>query len=172
MSTLQLCTQFSLLDEALRGCVVLVCFEHRVASWLAVAYTAGRRVTQTEIDAIMHSTSDEPYYSVEPNDVGRSSAKREFVMSTLNRMEREQGIDLVGSRHIQGAVRWKIPGELAKHAVSEGTKAVTKFTSARSGSREEDDLWDSGDVDSWSAPAGLQFAPYVSNSTKSAIGCE
>ena len=27
-------------------------------------------------------------------------------------------------------VRLILPGELAKHAVSEGTKAVTKFTSA------------------------------------------
>merc|ERR1712159_893075 len=31
---------------------------------------------------------------------------------------------------IQTAVRLILPGELAKHAVSEGTKAVTKFTSA------------------------------------------
>ena len=29
-----------------------------------------------------------------------------------------------------GQVRLILPGELAKHAVSEGTKAVTKFTSA------------------------------------------
>ncbi|GAB4855011.1 Histone H2B [Ancistrocladus abbreviatus] len=33
------------------------------------------------------------------------------------------------SREIQTAVRLVLPGELAKHAVSEGTKAVTKFTS-------------------------------------------
>lgn len=30
---------------------------------------------------------------------------------------------------LQTAVRLILPGELAKHAVSEGTKAVTKFTS-------------------------------------------
>ena len=36
----------------------------------------------------------------------------------------------VSSREIQTAVRLVLPGELAKHAVSEGTKAVTKFTSA------------------------------------------
>ena len=36
----------------------------------------------------------------------------------------------VTSREIQTAVRFILPGELAKHAVSEGTKAVTKFTSA------------------------------------------
>ena len=31
---------------------------------------------------------------------------------------------------VQTAVRLILPGELAKHAVSEGTKAVTKYTSA------------------------------------------
>ena len=36
----------------------------------------------------------------------------------------------ITSREIQTAVRLVLPGELAKHAVSEGTKAVTKFTSA------------------------------------------
>lgn len=36
----------------------------------------------------------------------------------------------LSSREIQTAVRLTLPGELAKHAVSEGTKAVTKFTSA------------------------------------------
>lgn len=41
----------------------------------------------------------------------------------------------ITSREIQTAVRLILPGELAKHAVSEGTKAVTKFTSAW-GSRE------------------------------------
>ena len=36
----------------------------------------------------------------------------------------------LSSREIQTAVRLILPGELAKHAVSEGTKAVTKFTSS------------------------------------------
>merc|ERR1712173_109041 len=36
------------------------------------------------------------------------------------------------SREIQTSVRLLLPGELAKHAVSEGTKAVTKYTSSRS----------------------------------------
>lgn len=34
----------------------------------------------------------------------------------------------ITSREVQTAVRLVLPGELAKHAVSEGTKAVTKFT--------------------------------------------
>ncbi|KAJ8335047.1 hypothetical protein SKAU_G00406860 [Synaphobranchus kaupii] len=37
----------------------------------------------------------------------------------------------VTSREIQTAVRLLLPGELAKHAVSEGTKAVTKYTSSK-----------------------------------------
>uniref|UniRef100_A0AAQ6A2Y5 Histone H2B n=1 Tax=Amphiprion ocellaris TaxID=80972 RepID=A0AAQ6A2Y5_AMPOC len=36
----------------------------------------------------------------------------------------------ITSREIQTAVRLLLPGELAKHAVSEGTKAVTKYTSS------------------------------------------
>ena len=36
----------------------------------------------------------------------------------------------LSSREVQTAVRLSLPGELAKHAVSEGTKAVTKFTAA------------------------------------------
>ena len=34
----------------------------------------------------------------------------------------------LSSKEIQTAVRLLLPGELAKHAVSEGTKAVSKFT--------------------------------------------
>jgi histone H2B len=35
----------------------------------------------------------------------------------------------ITSREVQTAVRLLLPGELAKHAVSEGTKAVAKYTS-------------------------------------------
>jgi len=37
----------------------------------------------------------------------------------------------ISSREIQTAVRLLFPGELSKHAVSEGTKAVTKYTSVK-----------------------------------------
>ncbi|XP_031788084.1 late histone H2B.L4-like [Nasonia vitripennis] len=37
----------------------------------------------------------------------------------------------ITSREIQTAVRLLLPGEIAKHAVSEGTKAVTKYTSSK-----------------------------------------
>ena len=36
----------------------------------------------------------------------------------------------LSSREVQTAVRLLLPGELAKHAVSEGTKAVTKYSSS------------------------------------------
>lgn len=34
----------------------------------------------------------------------------------------------LSARHVQGAVKLVMPGDLAKHAVSEGTKATIKFT--------------------------------------------
>merc|ERR1719450_1076446 len=34
----------------------------------------------------------------------------------------------LSSREVQTAVKLLLPGELAKHAVSEGTKAVTKYS--------------------------------------------
>uniref|UniRef100_A0A0L8H502 Core Histone H2A/H2B/H3 domain-containing protein n=1 Tax=Octopus bimaculoides TaxID=37653 RepID=A0A0L8H502_OCTBM len=36
----------------------------------------------------------------------------------------------ISSREIQTAVRLLIPGQLAKHAMSEGTKAITKYTNS------------------------------------------
>ena len=41
-------------------------------------------------------------------------------------------LNVLSSREIQTSVRLMLPGELSKHAVSEGTKAVTKFESASS----------------------------------------
>jgi len=40
------------------------------------------------------------------------------------------------SREVQTAVRLYFPGELAKHSVSEGTKAVTKYNAAQAGEGE------------------------------------
>ncbi|KAK7925125.1 hypothetical protein WMY93_007435 [Mugilogobius chulae] len=53
----------------------------------------------------------------------------------------------ITSREIQTAVRLLLPGELAKHAVSEGTKAVTKYTSSNKKyilDQTLDDRWDKG----------------------------
>ena len=40
----------------------------------------------------------------------------------------------LSSREIQTSVRLLLPGELAKHAVSEGTKAVSKYSISKGGS--------------------------------------
>ncbi|MFS7949105.1 Histone H2B [Helianthus anomalus] len=47
-----------------------------------------------------------------------------------SRLSRYKKKNTLSSREIQTSVRLVLPGELAKHAVSEGTKAVTKFTSS------------------------------------------
>ena len=60
-----------------------------------------------------------------------------FVHDLFDRLAGEAGrlmhmgkAQTVSSRDIQTAVRLCLPGELAKHAVSEGTKSVTKYTTA------------------------------------------
>jgi len=52
------------------------------------------------------------------------------IASEAGRLVRANKRGTLTSREIQTAVRLLLPGELAKHAVSEGTKAVTKYTSA------------------------------------------
>ncbi|XP_072122994.1 histone H2B 1/2-like [Mobula birostris] len=47
------------------------------------------------------------------------------------RLARYNKRSTITSREIQTAVRLLLPGELAKHAVSEGTKAVNKYTSSK-----------------------------------------
>ncbi|CAM9607072.1 unnamed protein product [Discosporangium mesarthrocarpum] len=54
----------------------------------------------------------------------------ERVASESGRLTRYNKKATLSSREVQTAVRLMLPGELAKHAVSEGTKAVTKFTSS------------------------------------------
>ena len=54
----------------------------------------------------------------------------EKIAMEASKLARYNKKPTITSREIQTAVRLVLPGELAKHAVSEGTKAVTKFTSA------------------------------------------
>ncbi|XP_055337282.1 histone H2B-like [Paramacrobiotus metropolitanus] len=54
----------------------------------------------------------------------------ERIASEASRLSHYNKRSTITSREIQTAVRLLLPGELAKHAVSEGTKAVTKYTSA------------------------------------------
>ena len=56
----------------------------------------------------------------------------ERIATEAGRLCRYNKKKTISSREIQTSVRLLLPGELAKHAVSEGTKAVTKYTSTRS----------------------------------------
>ena len=53
----------------------------------------------------------------------------EKIASESSRLVRYNKKHTRSSREVQAAVRLLLPGELAKHAVTEGTKAVTKFSS-------------------------------------------
>jgi histone H2B len=52
------------------------------------------------------------------------------VASEASRLVTYNKRHTLSSREVQTAIRLLLPGELAKHAVSEGTKAVTKYSSA------------------------------------------
>uniref|UniRef100_A0A8C4FE50 H2B.K variant histone 1 n=1 Tax=Catagonus wagneri TaxID=51154 RepID=A0A8C4FE50_9CETA len=75
-------------------------------------------------------------------DIGISSKAmsimNSFVNDVFERLAGEaawlaqySGRTTLTSREVQTAVCLLLPGELAKHAVSEGTKAVTKYTSSK-----------------------------------------
>uniref|UniRef100_A0A0N4ZG81 Histone H2B n=1 Tax=Parastrongyloides trichosuri TaxID=131310 RepID=A0A0N4ZG81_PARTI len=55
----------------------------------------------------------------------------EKIASEGSKLAKYNKRSTISSREIQTAVRLILPGELAKHAVSEGTKAVTKYTSSK-----------------------------------------
>ncbi|CEF65440.1 Histone H2B family and Histone core domain and Histone-fold domain-containing protein [Strongyloides ratti] len=55
----------------------------------------------------------------------------ERIASEASKLAHYNKKSTISSREIQTSVRLILPGELAKHAVSEGTKAVTKFTSSK-----------------------------------------
>ncbi|XP_030579282.1 histone H2B-like [Archocentrus centrarchus] len=55
----------------------------------------------------------------------------ERIAGEASRLARYNKRSTISSREIQTAVRLLLPGEVAKHAVSEGTKAVTKYTSSK-----------------------------------------
>lgn len=115
-----------------------------------VAYAPRRRKPRTET---FNSYIYKVLKQVHP-DTGISNkamaVMNDFVKDTFNRVAGEvltlcevSKRGTATSREIQTAVRLLLPGELAKHAVSEGTKAVCKFNSGGGGSR--------------SMRAGLQF---------------
>ncbi|KAJ8703862.1 hypothetical protein PYW07_013156 [Mythimna separata] len=54
----------------------------------------------------------------------------ERIAAEASRLAHYNKRSTITSREVQTSVRLLLPGELAKHAVSEGTKAVTKYTSS------------------------------------------
>ncbi len=61
----------------------------------------------------------------------------ERIASEASNLVRINESKTLSSREIQSAVRLILPGELAKHAVSEGTKAVTKYNQTTSKGTKE-----------------------------------
>jgi len=55
----------------------------------------------------------------------------ERIAAEASRLSQYNKKSTISSREVQTAVRLLLPGELAKHAVSEGTKAVTKYTTSK-----------------------------------------
>ena len=55
----------------------------------------------------------------------------ERIAAEASRLAHYNKKSTITSREVQTAVRLLLPGELAKHAVSEGTKAVTKYTTSK-----------------------------------------
>lgn len=53
----------------------------------------------------------------------------ERIASESAKLSKYSKTKTLSSREIQTAVRLLLPGELSKHAISEGTKAVTKYSS-------------------------------------------
>merc|ERR1719234_1565160 len=60
----------------------------------------------------------------------------ERICAEANALARYNDKTTISSREIQTAVRLLLPGELAKHAVSEGAKAVSKYSSSSSHGKE------------------------------------
>jgi len=106
------------------------------------------RAARPHLAPTLHSSPHGPRPTAHPNpprplraETGISkkamSIMNSFVNDTFEKIVTEAGKlarynkkATLSSREVQTAVRLVLPGELAKHAVSEGTKAVTKFTSA------------------------------------------
>ena len=87
----------------------------------------------SSIYKVLHSVHPDTFISKNAMKIMDS-----FVHDILDRIATEAGHlarankrHTITSREIMNAVRLLLPGELAKHAVFEGTKAVTKFTSSQ-----------------------------------------
>jgi histone H2A len=94
-------------------------------------------VDTTKFDTFIYRTLRQVHPSAGMSGDGLSTTNN-LVLITLkelvkaaNRLVTTTGRKTMGSREIQSAVRLVFPGELAQHAVSEGTKAVTKYNAGK-----------------------------------------
>lgn len=85
----------------------------------------------------------------------------ERIASESGRLAKYNQKATITSREIQTAVRLLLPGELAKHAVSEGTKAVTKYCMSTDG----DDKGTGGDSRSESSEMSEEEEDEPANSS-------
>ena len=100
-------------------------------------------VSRDELVYLGYADEMEAYAAMsEETRQARLAAAKEFISDCGEYFEPEE----MSARDIQSAVRIILPGELAKHAVSEGTKAVTKFS-----------IIDETEPHRFSKAAGLQF---------------
>ncbi len=67
------------------------------------------------------------------NYIANEIAKEAVYLTNDTSQGKNKGKGTISSRDIQTAVRLILPGELAKHAVSEGTKAVNMYSSSSPG---------------------------------------
>ena len=74
------------------------------------------------------------------------------IMIGVNRLLLSTGKKTINTRDVQDAVRLAFPGELCKHALSEGTKAVAKYDESKYGESS------GGKPVMKSSRAGLQFS--------------
>ena len=83
-------------------------------------------------------------------DMGISKKSLSIINSMLNdvqtriaaeagRLAKYNGEQTMTSREVQTAVRLLLPGSMAKHAVSEGTRAVAKFNATEADDSDDDD---------------------------------
>lgn len=95
--------------------------------------TKGRKETYTSyIYKVLKQTHPDTGISTRAMSIMNSFVNDIFerVATEASKLAAYNKRSTISSREIQTAVRLILPGELAKHAVSEGTRAVTKYTSS------------------------------------------
>lgn len=94
-----------------------------------------RRRTDPNYNAYIHKVMKQvhPDLQISKQTIMATNALLEVLQSKLTKssatIAKCGNKATLSSRHVQGAVKLVLPSELSKHAVSEGTKAITKFQS-------------------------------------------